>query len=89
MIALSGDEATRLGIDYRKRGRAGYASTASGVVRSYSLTLDKVEIGAITLYNIDAGVVEGSFPSEALLGMSFLGRLNMKREGEQLELSQR
>jgi aspartyl protease family protein len=88
-IAMSGDEAARLGIDFRKRGRAGYASTAGGVVRSYSLTLDKVEVGAITLYNVDAGVVEGSYPSEALLGMSFLGRLNMKREGEQLELSQR
>jgi aspartyl protease family protein len=88
-IALSGDEATRLGIDFRKRGRVGYASTASGVVRAYSLTLDKVELGAIALYNVEAGVIEGSFPSEVLLGMSFLGRLNMKREGEQLELTTR
>jgi aspartyl protease family protein len=59
------------------------------MVRTYSLTLEKVDVGPITLYNVAAGVVEGSFPSDALLGMSFLGQLNMKREGEQLEISQR
>jgi aspartyl protease family protein len=88
-IALNGDEAKRLGIDYRSRGRQSYANTAGGVVRSYSLTLEKVDVGSITLYNVEAGVVEGPYPREALLGMSFLGRLNMKREGEQLEISQR
>lgn len=89
MIALSGAEASRLGIDYRKRGRPGYASTAGGVVRTYSLTLDKVELGPITMYNVEAGVVEGAFPREPLLGMSFLGRLDMKRQGDQMELTQR
>ena len=49
----------------------------------------KVDLGPITLYNVDATVVDGAYPREALLGMSFLGRLDMKREGEQLELSQR
>lgn len=88
-IALSGDEATRLGIDYRKLGRLGYANTASGIVRAYSLKLDKVELGPIVLYNVDAGVIEGSYPLEALLGMSFLGRLDMKREGNRLELTPR
>ena len=88
-IALSGDEATRLGVDYRKLGRPGYANTAGGIVRSYSLKLDKVEVGSITLYDVDAGVVEGSFPREPLLGMSFLGRLDMRREGDHMELTQR
>lgn len=89
MIALSSDEARRLGIDYRSRGRPGYASTAGGVVRTYSLTLEKVEVGPILLYNVEAGVIEGPFPCEPLLGMSFLGRLDMKREGERMELTQR
>jgi aspartyl protease family protein len=89
IIALSGDEAKRLGIDYRKKGRPGYANTAGGVVRSYSLKLDKVDVGSITLYNVDAGVVEGSYPREPLLGMSFLGQLDMRREGDRMELTQR
>lgn len=88
-IALSGAEASRLGIDYRKRGQAGYASTAGGVVRMYAIKLDAVQVGPITLYNVDAGVLEGNFPREALLGMSFLSRLDMKRDGERLELTQR
>lgn len=88
-IALSGDQARRLGIDYRKRGHPGYANTASGVVRAYSLKLDKVELGPILLYNVDAGVIEGSYPREALLGMSFLGRLDMKRQGNRMELTER
>jgi aspartyl protease family protein len=89
MIALSSNEATRLGIDYLKRGRPGYASTAGGMVRTYSLVLDKVELGPITLFNVEAGIVEGAYPREPLLGMSFLGRLDMKREGERMELMQR
>ena len=89
MIALSGNHAARLGIDYRKQGRPGHASTAGGIVRTYSLTLDKVELGPITLYNVEAGVIEGNFPAEPLLGMSFLGQLDMKRQGQQMELTQR
>ena len=89
IVALSSDEAQRLGIDYRKIGHPGYANTAGGVVRSYSLKLDKVEVGSITLYNVDAGIVEGSYPREPLLGMSFLGQLDMRREGETMELTKR
>jgi aspartyl protease family protein len=89
MIALSSVHAERLGIDYRKRGKPGHASTAGGIVRTYGLRLNNVRIGDITLYDVDAAVVEGRFPTEPLLGMSFLGRLNMKREGNQMELSQR
>lgn len=89
IVALSSNEAQRLGIDYRKKGRPGYANTAAGVVRSYALKLDKVDVGAITLYNVDAGVVEGAYPRQPLLGMSFLGQLDMRREGETMELTQR
>lgn len=88
-IALSGDDARRLGIDYRKSGRPGFANTAGGVVRTYALSLQKVELGPILLYDVAAAVIEGPFPREPLLGMSFLGRLDMKREGEKMELTQR
>lgn len=88
-IAISGDEARRLGIDFRASGQPGYANTAGGVVRAWSVTLNRVEVGPIVLYNVPAGVIEGPFPREALLGMSFLGRLDMKREGSRLELTQR
>jgi aspartyl protease family protein len=87
-IAMSSADASRIGIDYKK-GKQGYANTASGVVRMYGLRLNNVRIGDITLYDIEAGVIEGSFPTTPLLGMSFLGKLEMKREGQEMELKQR
>lgn len=88
-IALSSDMARRVGLDYLKVGRPGLAHTASGTVRIFSLKLNSVQVGNITLHNVDAGVIEGSYPTEALLGMSFLGRLDTKRDGEKMELMQR
>lgn len=89
LIALSGADAQRLGIEYLRDGRPGYANTAGGVVRAYAVTLNRVGVGPISLYNVPASVVEGSHPREILLGMSFLGRLDMRREGMKLELIRR
>lgn len=88
-IAINSKEAERLGIDYKRHGKAGVAGTAGGLVQMYAVKLPLVEIGAIRLHNVDAGVIEGHFPREALLGMSFLGRVDMKRDGEKMELTQR
>lgn len=88
-VAMSGQLADRLGIDYKRHGKTGVSATASGYVRSYKITLTSVRIGEITLHNVDASVNEGNFPSEPLLGMSFLGQLDMKRENDKLELRQR
>ena len=87
-VALNSATARRAGIDF-KRGRGGYARTASGVVAMYSVKLDTVKIGEIVLYNIDAGVIDGPEPQIPLLGMSFLNALNMKREGHTMELTRR
>jgi len=39
--------------------------------------------------NVEAAVLEGDFPTTALLGMSFLNRVNMKRDGELLVLEKK
>lgn len=89
IIGLNSHMAQRIGIDYRKDGRPGYVSTAAGIVPTYYVKLNSVTVGDITMYNVDASIVEGSSPREALLGMSFLGNLNMMRDSEKLELSER
>ena len=86
LIAMNKREAKRLGIDYLVVGEPGFSSTASGVVRTYYVLLDKVRVGDIELKNIRAGVIDADFPTEVLLGMSFLGRLDMQRQGRMLEL---
>jgi aspartyl protease family protein len=88
-IALSSAMADRIGLDYKREGRPSIASTASGLVRMYSVSLQSVAIGGITLYNIDAGVIEGEHPQDVLLGMSFLGQLDMTRDGDRMELRKR
>lgn len=87
-IAINRGLAERIGIDYRA-GQQGVATTASGVTPMYLVTLDRVSIGDITLRNVDAGVLLGSQPDIPLLGMSFLGKLDMNRTGNRLELKRR
>jgi len=89
VIAMSSVTANRIGIDYLKNGHPGMASTPAGYVRTYDISLNNVQVGGITLYNVQGSVIEGNHPREALLGMSFLGQLDMKRDGEKMELSER
>jgi aspartyl protease family protein len=89
MIAFNSRVARSLNMDYKKIGQASVVQTAAGLVPMYNVKIKTVQIGSITMYNVDAGVIEGAFPSEPLLGMSFLNRLDMKRNGDRLELTQR
>jgi aspartyl protease family protein len=48
-----------------------------------------VKVGDITLYGVEAVVLEGDGLKVALLGMSFLNRTEMKRDGQALTLIRR
>ena len=87
-VALNSATAKRIGLDYT-RGQPGVAKTASGHVRTYVLKLDSVRIGDIVLRNVDAGVIDGPQPDTPLLGMSFLNALEMKRDGDRMELKRK
>jgi aspartyl protease family protein len=87
-IALPASEARRLGLDYRK-GTKVTMNTANGRAPGYRVKLDTVQVGALTAYNVDAVVAEGEGLAHALLGMSFLNRMDMKREGDVMTLTKR
>lgn len=87
MIALPATEALRLGVDY-KNGQPGYVNTANGRTPVYRVRLDSVKIGDIELSQVDAVIHENGL-SIALLGMSFLNRTDMRRNGEQMTLTKR
>jgi len=89
VVALNDETARLVGIDYKNDGKRGFATTASGYAVVYNLELRSVSIGGITLRNIEASVIEGPQPATPLLGMSFLGNLDMKRQGERIEFSVR
>lgn len=87
MITLSAADAARLGIDYKK-GQPGMVNTANGAAPVYRVQLNTVRIGDIELNQVEALVQESGLPF-ALLGMSFLNRTEMRREGEQMTLTKR
>ena len=86
-VVLPGRDAERLGLDYRK-GERGLNQTANGVVATYRVTLDNVRVGDIEVSAVDAVVIEQGL-NIALLGMSFLNRVEMKREGQSMVLIRR
>ena len=88
LIALPSTEARRLGINYLG-GQRGYTETANGKAAAYRIRLDTVKVGDITRYGVDAVVMEGDGLKVALLGMSFLNRTEMKRDGQTLTLVKR
>lgn len=85
-IAMNAGQARRLGIDFLVRGEPVLVGTASQVTRGYRVKLKKVTVGEISLRDVDAVVMNGALPYDVLLGMSFLGRLEMTNSGQSLEL---
>lgn len=85
-VAMNAAQARRLGIDFRVAGQPGAVMTASRVEKVYRVMLDSVKVGGIQLRNVEAVVLDGPQPQEALLGMSFLGRLEMQNDGQRLLL---
>jgi aspartyl protease family protein len=86
-IALPAADAKRLGINYLK-GERGFVQTANGTAPAYRVKLDTVRLGEITLNNVEGVVLEGGL-TMPLLGMSFLNRTEMKRDGETMVLTKR
>ncbi|MGE5385021.1 MAG: TIGR02281 family clan AA aspartic protease [Betaproteobacteria bacterium] len=87
MVSLGATDARRLGIDPAK-GQRGVVSTANGQVTVSKVTLDSVRIGDVTLHNVEALVHPGELPV-VLLGMSFLNRMDMQRDGATMTLKRR
>lgn len=87
-VALGMADAARAGIDYQRKGQMGTMSTANGVVRAWRVPGNTVRLGDITLHEVDVAVNESSMPF-ALLGMSFLNRVEMKRDGDTMTLKKR
>ena len=88
-VAMSAPHAKRLAIDFRMTGEPTFVGTASGVSKAYRVTLDKVTVGGITQHNVKAVVIDGNYPMQVLLGMSFLGQLEIQRDGNLMRLKKK
>jgi aspartyl protease family protein len=76
-----------MGIDVTE-GAAGVSQTANGMSRIWRVRLDSLKVGGVVVHGVDAAVHINDLPV-ALLGMSFLNRMEMTREGSRLVLKKR
>jgi aspartyl protease family protein len=87
VISIGKSDAVRANVDYQ-RGQPGMSMTANGPTRVWRVTLNSVRVGDVVLNQVEASVHEHDLPI-ALLGMSFLNRMEMKREGQTMTLKKR
>ena len=87
MISLGATDARRVGVDFN-RGQKALSNTANGQAVVSKVKLDTVRVGDVTLHNVDALIHQTEMPI-ALLGMSFLNRMEMQRDGSTMTLKKR
>jgi aspartyl protease family protein len=86
-VAIGAQEAKRMNLDYDASAPI-MVGTAAGAEKAWKVMFNTVKVGGISL-NMVAGYVLDANVSPALLGMSFLNRTDMKREGQTMTLIQR
>ena len=88
VVAMSETHARQINLDYL-RGERGTVQTAQGTANAYFLILPEVTLGGITVNGVRATVIQGGFPIDVLLGMSFLNQVNMQNSDGVLVLTAR
>ena len=87
-VAMNLAEAQRLRVDL-SRGQHAYTQTANGRRDGWRVRIAHVQVGDIALANVEGFVINGGAQElpVVLLGMSFLGQLEMQRSGATLVLT--
>ena len=75
LVAITPEDAHRLGIAVRPEQYNRRLRTANGDARAARVVLPSLSVGGVKLNNVEAMVVEGGLP-HSLLGMSYLSRLS-------------
>jgi aspartyl protease family protein len=68
------------------KGVESSSHTAAGVVRTYLVTLDSVNLGSITRHGVRASIIPDMPGESVLLGMSFLRDLEIVQQGSTMTL---
>ncbi len=74
-VALTPDDAQRLGYSPQSLNYTYQVATANGQARAAKVKLDSVSVDGAEVHDVDAYVIESGLPT-SLLGMSYLGRLS-------------
>lgn len=88
MVALPRSVAERAGVRLNE-GTPVSVSTANGQAQAYKVIINSMRVGEVRANMVEAWILDDRQLRMPLLGMSFLNRVNMTREGDMLTLSQR
>lgn len=87
-VAISTDDARRLGFDLGKLNYNMAYQTANGVTMAARVTIGEIKVGDIAVRNVRASIGRGNMDM-SLLGMSFLSRIGtIEVKGDRLVLRQ-
>ena len=86
VVAMNLPTARRLGLDVSDAKRQKVA-TAGGIVESWEVQVDRIQVGSVSVVNVKTAVLDGNYPQDILLGMSFLDQVEMSEERGVLVLS--
>jgi len=75
VVALNRSTARRIGILPAQMDFVQKVDTANGLAHAALVTIDRLQIGQISVNNVQAAVLDDSALSGTLIGMSFLNRL--------------
>ena len=75
LVVLRESSAAMVGIRPMSRDYTAVAVTANGRIKAARATIDRIEVGGITVYDVPAMVLPDEALAKNLLGVSFLSRL--------------
>ncbi|KXS37849.1 MAG: aspartyl protease family protein [Halomonadaceae bacterium T82-2] len=84
LVSIPAGLADRLGLE---RGIRATFDTANGRASGFLTTLDEVSLGGLRARDVGGSINAGIGVDTALLGMSFLGRFDIRIRGSQMVLS--
>ncbi len=74
-VAINKTTARRLGINLKPSDFKFEVNTANGKTKAASATIEKIQIGRVTVRDVQAAVLDDKALNSTLLGMSFLSQL--------------
>jgi len=75
LVAINTSTARRIGISLNPSDFSHQVNTANGAIRAAVVNIDRLQIGKISIDNIQAVVLDDRALQTNLIGMSFLQRL--------------
>lgn len=85
-VAMSERHAKKIGLNYKQKGRKSSAETASGIVSTWEVKLDSVDVAGMKVNYVPAAVISGDHPYQVLLGMSYLKNIKVEHNGNAMVL---